>query len=251
MTSVTRNMFNLSAHQRPMVGDTKTSVLSVDHLGWLFCDGRELSVSSWTFLFNVIGYSFGSNTSNYFKLPNPAGRVPGFIGSNGIPDTNNELTNRALGALAGEERHTLIRNEMPAHTHGSNAATGNNDGSGNTSSDGLHNHTVNDPGHDHSYTTYVNADRGYVAAGENDGVLGGTQTLSTTTSFTGISTVSSGTHYHTISTTGGGAPHNNIQPTLFLGNLFIYSGKESFGAYPFTQGIYSTIGAVPSGFNLV
>lgn len=33
-----------------------------------------------------------------------------------------------------------------------------------------------------------------------------------------------GSHTHTISAQGGGQPHNNIQPTLFGGNLLIFSG---------------------------
>ena len=38
MTSYTRNYFTLSAHQKPTVGDTKTSAANVDHLGWARCD---------------------------------------------------------------------------------------------------------------------------------------------------------------------------------------------------------------------
>jgi microcystin-dependent protein len=32
-------------------------------------------------------------------------------------------------------------------------------------------------------------------------------------------------HQHSIATQGGDDPHNNMQPTLFIGNMFIYSGK--------------------------
>lgn len=33
-----------------------------------------------------------------------------------------------------------------------------------------------------------------------------------------------GSHSHTISSQGGGQPHNNMQPTLFGANVFIFSG---------------------------
>jgi microcystin-dependent protein len=32
------------------------------------------------------------------------------------------------------------------------------------------------------------------------------------------------THSFTTNATGGGAAHNNMQPTLFVGNVFIYAG---------------------------
>lgn len=35
-----------------------------------------------------------------------------------------------------------------------------------------------------------------------------------------------GNHTHAINAQGGGQAHNNMQPTLFLGNVFIYSGIE-------------------------
>jgi microcystin-dependent protein len=47
MTSYIREVFTLSAHQKPTVGDTKFSVVPTDHMGWLNCDGRSLSVSSY------------------------------------------------------------------------------------------------------------------------------------------------------------------------------------------------------------
>ena len=44
------------------------------------------------------------------------------------------------------------------------------------------------------------------------------------------------THVHTFTTlnTGGSNAHNNMQPTLFIGNVFIYSGKTTYGNYPYT-----------------
>jgi microcystin-dependent protein len=95
--------------------------------------------------------------------------------------------------------------------------------------------TLNDPGHAHAYTTYNDTNRGYVAASENDGVLGGTQTLSTTTNFTGI-TLTDPTHSHVLNPAGGDRAHNNVQPTIGMGNMFIYSGKVNLGSFPYTTG---------------
>jgi len=40
----------------------------------------------------------------------------------------------------------------------------------------------------------------------------------------------------TINFTGGDVAHNNVQPTLGMGNMFIYSGLISWGNYPYTSG---------------
>jgi len=45
------------------------------------------------------------------------------------------------------------------------------------------------------------------------------------------------THAFTTNSTGGGLPHNNMQPTLFIGNVFIYSGLPAAGSYPGTVGM--------------
>ena len=48
---------------------------------------------------------------------------------------------------------------------------------------------------------------------------------------------SDGTHAHTFTTnnTGGSLYHNNMQPTIAMGNMFIYSGKTLAGYYPYTK----------------
>jgi microcystin-dependent protein len=42
---------------------------------------------------------------------------------------------------------------------------------------------------------------------------------------------------YTTSSTGGGEAHNNMQPTLFIGNVFIFSGVPTAGSYPGTVGL--------------
>ena len=61
----------------------------------------------------------------------------------------------------------------------------------------------------------------------------------TNTATTGIS-VNTNTTGITNQATGGGLAHNNMQPTLFIGNMFVYSGKVNYsnGKFPYTAGIY-------------
>lgn len=219
MTSYCRAPLTYTAHQRAIVGDTKMSVIGNDHLGWMKCDGRVLNVNDYYLLWRVIGYSFGSNSSNTFYLPNAEGRVPGVVGQG--TDVNSNTYTINLGDSNGEYIHRLNIDEMPAHRHGptdlSGASSGSN-GSGYTTSNGTHTH---------NYTTYVNADRGYIAGTDNDGILANTQTLATS---------SNGSHNHYIGSTGGSNWHNNVQPFIGLGNMFIFSGKymaPSDAAVPF------------------
>jgi microcystin-dependent protein len=117
--------------------------------------------------------------------------------------------------------------------------SGNTDGNGNTNTEGQHDHGVTDPGHTHSYTATNNQNQnvGYPAGGSspnvNDGTNNGGVTVSNTT---GISINSNGSHFHTMGSTGGSNAHNNMQPTLFYGNMFIYCGKVNNGSFPYTAG---------------
>ena len=233
MTSWTRDYFTLSAHQKPVVGDIKMSTIPTDHMGWLLCDGRSLPKETYLFLFNVIGYSYGGSGNN-FTLPRSAGRVTGNLNKTDISGYDSGLSTRNLGADVGEETHTLTIAEMPSHNHGTNASdsvVGNNL----TGSAGAHTHTINDPGHAHAYNS-VAASLATVSGGPADNTeLGSNTTGSSVTDIT-INGVTN--HQHSIATQGGDDPHNNMQPTLFMGNTFIYSGKHHKGAPPLLSSGY-------------
>ena len=164
-------------------GDLKYSAQNNDHNGWLKCDGRSLSRTLYAELFAVIGTSFGNDDANTFKLPDCRGRVIGSIG------TGTGLTTRSLGDKVGAETHTLTVGEMPSH-----------------------NHSITDPGHTHSYVNNTNDQQVSALPGET---AADQEDLSATTgsSTTGI----------TVNNTGGGGAHNNMQPTIFASNVFIYS----------------------------
>jgi microcystin-dependent protein len=226
MSSLSRNYFSPTANQKATVGDTKFSALNQDHLGWLKCDGRALNVKDFYFLYRVIGTSFGGSGTT-FNLPNPAGRVPGAIGA------GTDLTVRNLGDLSGEETHTLTIPEMPSHDH-----TGTTDLSGTgvtVNSAGAHTHNVVSQNDDFNNSSSYggNFHNGSFAQADS-----GSKTWDQMISSAGSHShaISDPQHNHTFTTglTGGDRPHNNIQPTIFMGNMFIFSGKITYGNYPYT-----------------
>jgi len=166
------------------IADIKFSARSSDHSGWLKCDGRAISRTQYTELFNAIGTAFGSGDgSTTFNLPDCRGRVLGAIG------TGTGLTARSLGQIVGAETHTLTTSEMPSHSH-----------------------TITDPGHTHGYVNNTNDQNTDNAFGTETAADQADLSANTNIGYTNIS----------INNTGGGGAHNNMQPTSFIGNVFIF-----------------------------
>ena len=144
--------------------------------GWLVCDGASILKAIYLNLFNAIGYTYGGSGSN-FNVPDIRGRIA--VGSG----TGAGLTTRNLGTTGGEEAHTLTTDEIPSHSHSSNAVGGNigliTSTGNNTASTGLDN-----------------------TSGEPDLF----QTLPALT----------------INSTGGGNAHNNMQPFIVFHYLIKY-----------------------------
>ena len=194
-----------------VVGDVKYSVRNLDHDGWLYCDGRSVSRTEYADLFSIIGTSFGSQSGTTFNLPNCKGRVIGAVGAGA------GLTGRTLGDTVGAESHMMTTNQMPSHTH-----------TGTTDSSGTHTHTITDPGHTHTQNT-INDDFNN-SGGSPPGFAAdsaGSRTWSNiNNNTTGITINSAGAHTHTFTTdaTGSGQSFNIMQPTIFMGNVFIFAG---------------------------
>ncbi|ABF41455.1 phage Tail Collar [Candidatus Koribacter versatilis Ellin345] len=74
--------------------------------GWAFCNGQILPINQNQALFSLMGTTYGGNGTTNFALPNLQGRTPFHTGSG-----------FTLGQVGGEQNHTLIITEMPAHTH--------------------------------------------------------------------------------------------------------------------------------------
>lgn len=74
---------------------------------YLFANGQAVSRVAYPVLFSRYGITFGSGDgSTTFNLPNVTNRM--LVGSSGT---------YPMGVTGGEETHTLLENEMPAHTH--------------------------------------------------------------------------------------------------------------------------------------
>lgn len=224
MSSLLRTYASFTAHQKPTVGDMKMSAVNNDHLGWLVCDGRLLNVADWRALFNALGYQFGGSGTT-FNLPNPAGRVLGNVGSGA------GLTPRTLGTVVGTETHVLTVGEMPDHRH-----------------------TITDPTHQHTYKFPAAQSAGTTAPTTNvaeDTIASASDQLTTAVA-TGIT----GTNYtggtgstESNQSLGAGvtaSAHENMQPTLFVGNTFIYGGKPRFGTSALEYPPFGAYGGMPA-----
>jgi microcystin-dependent protein len=168
----------------------------------------------------------------------------------------------SLGA-SGEHFHTGTTDVSGLHFH-----------TGTTSTNGSHSHTHNanadSPGaglvYRNSLNTRQDADNGqaneinldtavalvinpngdhnHTFTSSSDGTHAHTFTTSTQPNHNHPITQSP--HDHTMNPAGGSLPHNNMQPTLFFGNMFIYCGKPRVGTSPnynvfppnFTKRIY-------------
>lgn len=169
------------------MGDIKYSCQESDHGCWLLCDGRSISRTEYSDLFEAIGTAFGvGNGSTTFNIPDARGRVLGAIGS------GTGLTPRSLGDTVGAETHTLTTGEMPSHNHG-----------------------ITDLGHTHQVGSIPDGTQN-IFASSAAGITAADEvrtTINSGSSTTGI----------TINNTGGGGAHNNMQPTEFIGNVFIFA----------------------------
>ena len=189
----------------PRVGDYKFSAQTTDLNGWLLCDGRTLLVEEYPGLYEVIGNNFGDDGEGTFNLPDLRGRVAAAIGQS-------IGASHPLGQSLGEEEHTLTINEMPSHNH--------------TITDPGHVHGITDPGHTHTGDRYPagtqDTDNAFGTETAADNAL---TTGTVNSSTTGI-TVNSATTGITINNRGGGAAHNNMQPTVYIGAMFIFAGAH-------------------------
>ena len=86
-------------------------------LGWLLCDNSEVSRTTYSALFNIIGTVYGSGDNiTTFNLPDLRSRIP--IGAVNTSVSYGTISlNFARGKKEGEQGHTLTSNEMASHSH--------------------------------------------------------------------------------------------------------------------------------------
>jgi microcystin-dependent protein len=109
---------------QPFLGQIEAFPFSFAPKGWTPCQGQLLPINQNQALFSLLGTTYGGDGRTTFALPDLRGRVALGQG-NGAG-----LTVRGIGQTAGEETHTVLTTETPAHAHAlntaPNAATANN-----------------------------------------------------------------------------------------------------------------------------
>jgi microcystin-dependent protein len=74
--------------------------------GWAQCNGQLLAINQNQALFSLLGTTYGGDGRVNFGLPNLQGRVAVHMGDG-----------HTIGERSGEEAHTLVLPELPAHLH--------------------------------------------------------------------------------------------------------------------------------------
>jgi microcystin-dependent protein len=170
----------------PYVGQIIMAGFNYAPKGFAGCNGQILSIQQNEVLFALLGTTYGGNGISTFALPNLQGRAPMHFG-------NNFGQSYPIGTQAGEVSHTLLQNELPAHTHflKANAGTAASANSQTPGSGTVLGRTVGHPsrGADFPVTMYSSSATSLVATGAGS-----------------------------IATSGGNQPHENRQP--FLGINF-------------------------------
>ena len=96
----------------PFIGEIQLFPFGFAPRGWAQCNGQLLPINQNQALFSLLGTMYGGNGQTTFALPDLRGRVPLGVGSG-----------YSQGQRAGEEQHTLIFSETPAHIHQANASS--------------------------------------------------------------------------------------------------------------------------------
>jgi microcystin-dependent protein len=164
-------------------GDSKHSIQSADHAGWLLANGRAITAAMGFTALRAMLLAQGApvDGSGNPLLPDARGRA--IIGAGAGPG----LTSRALFASIGVEAHALVIAEMPVHNHG--GVTG-----------GMN---ANNP---HTHITDIGgAAIALKTAASSGGSINGT----------GVQPANI-EHGHSISNQGSGTSHPNVQPSLAL-----------------------------------
>ena len=163
----------------------RLSTLNSPTYKWLLCDGSEVSRTTYQDLFDVISVIYGSgNGIDTFNLPDFRARFP--LGSDESSSTGSLVA-------GGASSHTITVAELPAHTHDQGTLA--------TLADGIHTHSIADPGHNHGGKTgsgpNSNGSFSMTVSG-GYGTDGGSHTHTIPNGPTGITIAMAGSHTHIV-----------------------------------------------------
>jgi microcystin-dependent protein len=102
----------------PFIAEIRIVGFNFPPRGWAHCDGQLVSISQNTALFSLLGTTYGGDGRTTFGLPNLQGRAPM------QPGAGPGLTPHQLGETAGTETVTLLASQVPPHSHGVGASSG-------------------------------------------------------------------------------------------------------------------------------
>jgi microcystin-dependent protein len=180
---------------------------------WLACDGSPVSRSTYSYLFNAIGTTFGAGDgSTTFNLPDTRNRARVSVMSSGARLTS--AVSGIDGTVVGSggstsESTTLTYGQIPPHTHSA---------------------YINDPGHTHNLLFYPEAQQnfGNAPANQVNNNFGSAYSGWIQSSTTGVQvkSTSGGAADNSTASSGGalspgGTAHTNVQPTIVAGLTFI------------------------------
>lgn len=163
--------------------------------GWVFCDGRTLSQSTYSALYTVLGttYNTGGEAGGTFRIPDLRGRVCLAPDAMGGVAANRVTSNNGLANSGGSESVTLTVTQMPLHSHNISLIGFNATGLAET-----------------------------LATGYGAVAFGGKAPTAGLVGTAGNRTIGSDTN-PAIADRGSGTSHTNLQPYLSL-NAIIYTG---------------------------
>jgi microcystin-dependent protein len=150
--------------------------------GFLICDGRLVSRTTYSQLFAAIGVAWGAGDgSTTFALPNLNGRAA--IGPGAATDENGNTATFTYTQKLGNFFQHILQSHLPNYTL-TTSTVGNHSHTGGTTAAGSHAHTtdaqgshshgggtgstqpgVNDPGHTHGYLDVWTTGSGSIAGG--------------------------------------------------------------------------------------
>jgi microcystin-dependent protein len=94
----------------PFLSEIRIMSFNFAPKGWVLCNGQLLPINQNQAIFSLLGTTYGGDGRVNFALPDLRGRVALHMGQ-GFTE----------GQRGGEEAHTVIQSEMPAHVHVPNA----------------------------------------------------------------------------------------------------------------------------------